>query len=176
MRGLRLGAMLLILLASAACTAVPSDSTQTLNPSSTTELVSSTTGVTVTTSEEPATAPFFPEQQPLPVQVFVDGAIYNLAQVPPTQLVTSDEPSFPMAGPPLKIDGNLLEATGQSYDADLILFTNTAAPRVLANHVGSFAVNRAGDRLAWAEPETSTTEGNTRLVQAAFPSGEGLDT
>jgi WD40 repeat protein len=68
-------------------------------------------------------------------------------------------------------------ATGEAYDATLTLHpAGGGDPVELARGVGSFALSPDGGRLAWAEPTPTERDGDTELVEVAFPSGDVLHT
>jgi len=141
---------------------------------------SSTIAATSTTSAVPASAapgPVLPDQAVLPVMLFVNGIVYDLAEVPAPEIIDIGQSSLPYAGPPVFTEEGLLVATGESYDATVTLFpADGGDPVELARGVGSFALSPDGQRLAWAEPTPTEPGGETLLVEVAFPSGQVLYT
>ena len=117
----------------------------------------------------------FPDQAVLPVMVYVNGVVYDLAETPAREVVGIGQSSLPYAGPPVVTEHGLLAATGTGYDATLVLYpADGSDPPLLAHGVGSFALSEDGSRLAWAEPfqgPSGDAVETTRLVEAEFPSG-----
>jgi hypothetical protein len=147
---------------------------------STSSTVTTTSTTSTTTSLVPAsTVPgaLLPDQGALPVMLFVNGVVYDLAEVPAPELIDIGQSSLPYAGPPVLTEGAWLVATGASYDATLTLYpTGGGDPVELARGVGSFALSPDGQRLAWAEPTPTERDGDTELIEVAFPSGQVLHT
>lgn len=160
----------------------PSSSSTAGVPStqSSTIAATSTTSTATTTSSVPApivTIALLPDQAALPVMLFVNGLVYDLAEVPAAEVIDIGQSSVPYAGPPILTEHGLLVATGEAYDATLTLYPDGGGDRVeLAAGVGSFAVSPDGRRLAWAEPTPTERDGVTQLVEAALPSGQVLHT
>jgi len=147
-----------------------SSTTSATSPTST----ASTDAATSTTSAaEPGL--LFPDQAVLPVMVYVNGVVYDLAETPARQVAHIGQSALPYAGSPIATEHGLLAATGAGYDATLLLYPGDARdPLVLAHGVGSFALSEDGSRLAWAEPfqgPSGDAVETTRLVEAEFPSG-----
>jgi hypothetical protein len=118
-----------------------------------------------------------PDQAVLSVMLFVNGIVYDLAEVPAPEIIDVGQSSLPYAGPPVLTEDGLLVATGESYDATLTLYpTGGGDPVELARGVGSFALSPDGQRLAWADPTPTQRDGDTELVEIAFPSGQVLAT
>ncbi len=120
----------------------------------------------------------FPDQVVLPVLVYVDGVVYDLAEVPAREVMDIGQSGHPRAGPPVVTEHGVLAATGGGYDATLTLYpTDGGSPVVLAQGVGSFALSEDEQRIAWAEPwkgPIGNARETTRLVEAEFPSGRIL--
>jgi hypothetical protein len=157
-----------------------SGATSPTGATTTAETTASTTGAT-TTSATPTisvTEPesLFPSQAALPVMVYVDGVVYDLAEVPVRKVVDLGRSDPFQAAPPIATQYGLLVATGAYYHATLTLYpTDGGDPRVLAQGVGSFALSADGSHLAWAEPfkgPSGNADETTRLAEAQFPSGE----
>src|SRR5665811_769961 len=91
---------------------------------------SSTIAATSTTSAVPASAapgPVLPDQAVLPVMLFVNGIVYDLAEVPAPEIIDIGQSSLPYAGPPVFTEEGLLVATGESYDATAVSYTHLRA-------------------------------------------------
>jgi hypothetical protein len=153
-------------------TRLPSGSTSTAAPTTT---PTTTPSVPTTTTAGPTTTlprPLLPDQAILPVLLFVDGIVYDLAAVPAREVFNFGQSSLPYAGPPATTSAGLLVASGEYYDATLTLYPSDGGdPVELAHGVGSFVLSPNEARLAWAEPTPTEPGGGTRLVEASFPSG-----
>lgn len=149
------------------------------SPSSTIAATPTTSAPATTSSVPPSTAPgaVLPDQAVLPVMLFVNGIVYDLAEVPAAEIIDIGQSSLPYAGPPVFTEQGLLVATGESYDATVTLYPADGGDLVeLARGVGSFALSPDGQRLAWAESTPTERDGDTELVEVAFPSGQVLHT
>ena len=119
----------------------------------------------------------FPNQVAVPATVFLGGTVYDLSQVPPRVIASSDQYALPYEADPVLTQHGLVMAIGSGYDATLTLFPDSGDPVVFAEHVGSFVVSPDQEKIAWTEPwpeEIRDVVSPTRVVEASFPSGEIL--
>lgn len=173
-----------VLIGTAGCSdgTSPSSSSTGGTPSSQAPTIATTSTAstsTTTSSVAASTVPgaLLPDQAVLAAMLFVNEVVYDLSQLPAPAIADIGQSSLSNAGPPLLTEEGLLIATGESYDATLTLYPDDGGdPVELAGGVGSFALSPDGQRLAWAEPTPSQRDGDTELVEVAFPSGQVLHT
>lgn len=177
------GLLVAMLMGLTACGSTSADGVATTPPPSTPPPTATTPPTTTsllptTTTTSPTTTvptPLLPDQAVLPVMLFVDRIVYDLTAAPAREVVDIGQPSLPYAGPPVATSDGLLVASGEFYDATLTLYPDDGGdPVELARGVGSFTFSPDGTQLAWAEPTPTEPGGDTRLIEAAFPSGEIL--
>ncbi|MBT8165835.1 MAG: hypothetical protein HKO63_06575 [Acidimicrobiia bacterium] len=106
--------------------------------------------------------PLFPEQEALPVAVWVQGTTYDLRDVPTTAVLvdTSQPPVFLPSGV-LAVDP----------ERTLTYTHDDGESVVLGNEVGDFIVSADESRVAWTRVVEPAPPGITELNQATLPDG-----